>query len=91
MRHFTSSGISCLSLSSLKDKNVIQEASETIRSDWKRVTREVNILHVGNLAETVTEGVLTKVFGRFGPLKQVKLMLPRNEVEMLRGKLSAFV
>lgn len=69
MRHFTSSGISGLSLSSLKDKNVIQEASETIKRDWKRVTREVNILHVGNLSEAVTEGVLAKVFGRFGLLK----------------------
>ena len=48
-------------------------------------------MYVGNLHEAITEVTLAKIFGRFGPLLQVKLMLPRNEAEIARKKLCAFV
>ncbi|MFM7856179.1 MAG: hypothetical protein ACKO96_30720 [Flammeovirgaceae bacterium] len=44
--------------------------------------QEICVLYVSNLQETITEMLLVKVFGRFGPLKMVKLLLPRNEQEV---------
>lgn len=36
-------------------------------------------LYLGNLSVNVTEGILCKEFGAFGPLASVKIMWPRTE------------
>lgn len=43
-------------------------------------------LYVGNLAPTVTEELLKRKFGKFGPLLSIKIMWPRNEDERARGR-----
>ena len=39
----------------------------------------MSVLYVGNISEDVTEDVLAKVFGRFGKLTQIRLMLPKRD------------
>ena len=43
-------------------------------------------LYVGNLSPTVNEDTLCRTFGVYGPLASVKIMWPRSEEEVARGR-----
>jgi hypothetical protein len=48
-------------------------------------------LHLGNLSPLITEDLLCREFGVFGPIGSVKIMWPRNEEEKARNRNSGFV
>lgn len=48
-------------------------------------------LYVGNMSPQMTEDILCKEFGCFGPLASVKIMWPRTEEEKSRGRMCGFV
>ncbi|CAG9462980.1 unnamed protein product [Pedinophyceae sp. YPF-701] len=48
-------------------------------------------LHISNLAPDVDEGILLREFGHYGPIASVKVMWPRCEEEVRRGRNTAFV
>lgn len=52
---------------------------DSIKNNADAVLHEVSTLYIGNLNETIDEEILAKVFGKFGTIKQIKLMLPRSD------------
>ena len=48
-------------------------------------------IYLSNVATQFSEGELTQMFGRFGPLASVKIMYPRTDEERSRGKNCGFV
>lgn len=48
-------------------------------------------LYIGNLAVTVTEEKLRRVFGVYGQIYSIKIMWPRSEDERRRGRNKGFV
>ena len=55
------------------------------------VEDESTNIYVGNLASSVTEEVLTRIFGKHGPLVSVKIMWPRGEEQKNRPHNCGFV
>lgn len=78
MRHFTALKLDALQ--SLKDKQSQDTAicPEIVRNQAKMM-EEMSVLYVGNISEDVTEDILAKVFGRFGKITQIRLMLPKRD------------
>ena len=64
----------------------IMEGSMTEPDD-----QDTTNLYVGNLHPQVTEEVLMKEFGQFGPISSVKIMWPRTQEEIERGRNCGFV
>jgi U2-associated protein SR140 len=48
-------------------------------------------LYVGNINPKMTEEMLCRHFGKFGPLASVKIMWPRSDEEKSRNKNCGFV
>ena len=53
--------------------------------------RDTTNLYVGNLHPQVTEDVLMKEFGHYGPIASVKIMWPRSQEEIERQRNCGFV
>ena len=51
----------------------------------------VSNLYLGNLAPSVSEASLVRIFARFGEVESVKVMWPRTEEERRRGRNCGFV
>jgi len=78
MRHFTALKLDALQ--SLKDKKSQDTAiCPEILKNQAKIMEEMSVLYVGNISEDVTEDILAKVFGRFGKLTQIRLMLPKRD------------
>jgi U2-associated protein SR140 len=52
---------------------------------------ETTNLYVGNMHPQVTEDLIMKTFGKFGPVSSVKVMWPRTEEEKGKTRLCGFV
>ena len=48
-------------------------------------------LYLGNLSPMITEDLLCREFGVFGPIASVKIMWPRTDEERDRGRHCGFV
>ncbi|XP_020630769.1 U2 snRNP-associated SURP motif-containing protein-like [Orbicella faveolata] len=48
-------------------------------------------LYIGNINPTMTEEMLMRLFGKYGPLASVKIMWPRTEEEKARNRNCGFV
>jgi len=67
------------------------QASSVIVDNLSHLLSSVSYLYVGNLSPEVSERMLAAVFSKFGALRLVKLMLPRNEDERRRRRNCGFV
>ena len=76
-------------------RSTIEEASSGTRSSvdgsFDEGDPETTNLYVGNLHPQVTEEVLMREFGPFGPIASVKIMWPRSEEEKRRSRNCGFV
>jgi RNA recognition motif-containing protein len=75
MRHFTKQIIKA-DLAQLKPRK--QSLYPTIEQNAQAILSEVSTLYVGNINEAADERVLARIFCRFGPISQIRLMLPRD-------------
>nr|KAJ3422718.1 hypothetical protein HK105_006777 [Polyrhizophydium stewartii] len=73
-------------LASLAD-SILSSASAQLDDAYSTTTN----LFVGNMKMSVVEDDLNQMFGMFGPLASVKVMVPRNEEEMRRDRKWGFV
>ena len=64
-----------------KYDSLIQESGSFDQGD-----PDTTNLYVGNLHPSVTEAVLCKVFGVYGPIASVKIMWPRSAEEKARNR-----
>ena len=76
-------------------RSTIEEASSGARTgvdgSFDEGDPETTNLYVGNLHPQVTEEVLMREFGPFGPIASVKIMWPRTEEEKRRSRNCGFV
>jgi U2-associated protein SR140 len=82
-----------LFLEEIKSKNAKDRASSTTGDRSNRGADDAMSanIHVANLAPQVTEDMVQKLFGRYGPITSVKILWPRTLEEKARQKNTGFV
>lgn len=67
------------------------ESAALMGGSWDVNDPNTTNLYIGNVSPHVTEEVLLREFGRFGPIGSVKIMWPRSQEERERNRNSGFV
>lgn len=70
-----------------RSKDTSKDFNDTYDSDDPTSTN----LYVGNISSNVTEEILYREFGKYGPIGSIKIMWPRSEDEKKRGRMCGFV